>query len=336
MKHSRHSDGRRSCLVAATILSFLFVLQSTAQRYSVNAIGYVDVDLVAGSNLVANPLNAGDPSVSNLFRALPDGSLFFAWDKSLQTFGPTNRFVEGVGWVPGTAALPGGEGAFLWVPQATRITFVGEPWWSNLGCTTFPAGATISSIWPLLSCALCGGFTDPCWVDPPEGTTVSRWDPVGQRFLEGNLFLPGSGWLPEDPRLAPGEAALFESPAAFMARVPTSGTFAQSVRVIRPWRRGTDFGFQFWAEGSVTHCLRRTANLNSNQWETVLTQAGPPGGGWVTVSDAGATNSACFYQLDCLRLLNPSRNGITFSFQFHDEDAVSYQVSRKLSLSAPQ
>jgi hypothetical protein len=32
---------------------------------------------------------------------------------------------------------------------------------------------------------------------------------------------------------------------------------------------------------------------------------------------------------------NPSRNGAGFSFQFHAEDGVSYQVSRKSSLADP-
>lgn len=336
MKFKLSPPGRLRFLVATTVLCGLCPSRAPAQTYSVNAVGYVDRDLIAGYNLVANPVNAGDHSISNLFRDMPDGSLFVPWEKSLQAFGATNRFVAGVGWVPGTAQLPGGDGAFLWVPGPTRVTFVGEPWWySRSSCTTFPVGATISSIWPLLSCGLCVGFTDPCPIDPPDGLAVARWDPVGQRFLDSDLYLSGFGWLPEEPRLAPGEAALFQSLTPFMARAPSPAGTAPPVRLVKPWRTGTNFGFQFWAEASVNHCLRRSTDLNSNRWETVLTELGPPGGGWVTVTDPVATNATCFYRLDCLRLLNPSRNGTTFSFQFHAEDGVSYQVSRKSSLTDP-
>jgi len=49
----------------------------TQTRYSVNVVGYSDADFVAGSNLVANPLNAGNNTLSNLFDGVPSGSLLF-------------------------------------------------------------------------------------------------------------------------------------------------------------------------------------------------------------------------------------------------------------------
>ena len=306
MKLKPTPAGRLRFLVAGGILACLCACQARAQQYAVNDVGYVDLDLIAGYNLVANPLNAGDHSISNLFPTVPDGSLFVPWDKPLQTFGPTNRFVAGVGWMPGTVQLPGGEGAFLWVPRATRVTFVGEPWlWLLAGCTTFPVGTTISSIWPLLTCGFCGGFTDPCpiTITPPDGLTVARWDRVGQRFLDGDMYLSGFGWLPEEPRLAPGEAALFQSPAPFSLRSPATGGMAQSVRLVKPWLSGTNFSMQFWGQGPVSHSLQRTTNLSSNRWETIQTLTGPLGIGWITVTDPAATNAVCFYRLDCLRLL---------------------------------
>lgn len=335
MKLKPTSAGRLRFLVAGGILACLCASQAPAQQYAVNAVGYVDLDLIVGFNLVANPLHAGDHSISNLLPEMPDGSLFVPWDKPLQTFGPTNRFVAGAGWVPGTAQLPGGEGAFLWVPRATRVTFVGEPWsYSLASCTTFPVGATISSIWPLLG---CGMFCDPepCAAVPPDGMTVFKWDPVAQSYLESAMFLSGVGWLPEEPRLAPAEAVLFQSPEVFRAKSPAADGWVQPVRLVNPRHGGANFQAQFWAEGSVSYRLQRTTNLDSRQWMTVLTQTGPSGGGWITVTDPAATNAVCFYRLDCLRLLNPSRNGASFSFQFHAEDGVSYQVRRKSSLADP-
>jgi hypothetical protein len=341
MKLALSSGGRLNLLVAVTVLVCLNAAPASAQVYSVNAVGYVDVNLAAGSNLVANPLNAGDNSISNLFRAVPAGSLYYPQDPASPDSGTTPRFDEAVGWVPGSAQLPGGAGAFLWLPQATRVSYVGEPWLSTLSsCARIPAGESVSAIWPLLS---CGGWIcpdPPCSAVPPDGFGVARWDPARQQFLAPIIYIDGFGWLGSDldisePRLAPGEAALFLSPSSFWVRAPGNAGMTASVQIHGPRRAGADFSFRFQAQSAVSYSLLRCSNLASNAWETIATQAGPPGGGWVDVADPAATNAACFYRLDCLRLFNSLRSGSTFSFQFHAQEGVSYHVRRKTSLTDP-
>src|SRR5262245_28579390 len=68
-------------------LAAIFVLvaggltQVLAQpRYSANFVGYRDADFFAGSNLVANPFDAGNNTLSNLFAGVPSGSYFLHWN----------------------------------------------------------------------------------------------------------------------------------------------------------------------------------------------------------------------------------------------------------------
>src|SRR5687767_11770111 len=65
--------------------------------YSVNALGYVDVNFVAGSNLIANPLFSRDNTVSNLFRDVPNGTYFRHWLNS-GSFDAPNYYNSATGW----------------------------------------------------------------------------------------------------------------------------------------------------------------------------------------------------------------------------------------------
>src|SRR4051812_16391046 len=85
------------------ILTLFFGLATAAsiqaQIYSVNMVGYADVDFVAGSNLVANPFNAGNNTVSNLFRGVPDGTMFIRGNRGPELrFEPTNQYSAVSGW----------------------------------------------------------------------------------------------------------------------------------------------------------------------------------------------------------------------------------------------
>jgi hypothetical protein len=97
--------------------------------YSLNIVGYVNVDVAAGLNLISNPLKPsnGNYNITNTI-SLPDtadGAAIFtwggaAWDSVIPTW-----FGGGIGWDPATDILLG-ESFFLQTPVATRITFVGE------------------------------------------------------------------------------------------------------------------------------------------------------------------------------------------------------------------
>jgi hypothetical protein len=122
---------RTKTLYLSALLGAVSIATSVAQTvYSVNAVGYVNVTLVPGFNMVANPLDAGAGlnTVPNLFSAMPNGSYVYKFDSSAggyitgaKAFGRWNASATNINLIPG-------EGAFVKNPTATNIiiTFVGE------------------------------------------------------------------------------------------------------------------------------------------------------------------------------------------------------------------
>ncbi len=112
---------------------------SVAQTvYSVNSVGYVNVTLLNGYNLISNPLNGTNNAINTVIPVAPDQSIIARWDNANQTFFPADTYyVFGVndpanGWYdggfnPSTTVINPGVGFFLQNPGGTAtITFVGE------------------------------------------------------------------------------------------------------------------------------------------------------------------------------------------------------------------
>ncbi len=325
-------------LAGVTLAGLLSAAQGIAQVYSLNIIGYGDVNLVAGSNLVANPLNAGNNAISNVFRDLPSGSFYLPWDTATQSFGTPNQFAEGTGWSDGAAQLIWPVGGFLWLPVARKISLVGEPSWPLVGCANYPAGTTVSGMFPELPCEFC--FL-PCPEPRPDGTIASLWRRDTQSFTE-YFFIADFGWYPDKPILGFGEAAMFVSPRAFGARslLSSSGPVGPAITLRNPLRTvavdGSKFSFRFWAPTALDFMVQRSSGQSLNAWSPVLQQSAPPGGGWVTITDTNATNAVNCYRVDTLitlQMMNPARVGSTFRFQFYSKAGVTYKIRRTQSLT---
>lgn len=195
-------------------------VQGFAQRYSENAVAYFDSYLVAGSNLVANPFDSGNNTISNLFRGVPSGSFFLHWTGGAVGFYPTNHFSSETGWTDGTRTLVRPQGGFLWLPVATRITFVGEPW-PLLCLFGFPPGPAVLAMIP--SSEPGPGFC-PSW-PPPENLQIRKWNRQEQRFNDDEHYIYQSviGWVPEPPTLALDEAAFIFNPESRAWTVGAAG-----------------------------------------------------------------------------------------------------------------
>jgi hypothetical protein len=333
---SMRSHHKGSLRLAALLLLVLGgLMPGIAQtRYSANIVGYSDADFVAGSNLVANPFNTGNNTVSNLFAGLPSGSFFLPWDPLSGTFGPANEFTSQAGWTDGTAMLRRPEGAFLWLPAPKRITFVGQPWPPS--CITYLPGVSLITFMPQYSCGLCAGVND-CLISPPEDTIVQKWDRQGQHWGVYHHLNAELGWYPDivAPTLAPDEAAITFFPSPFTARYP--GFYGpQPARLAGPSREGTNFTFRFLSVSAESYSVQRSFNLGTGPWRTILTETASPINGVITVTVPAESNEAAFYRLATLRLLNPSRAGSQFQFQFYAEEGVHYRVSRSPTLSPGQ
>jgi len=116
--------------------------------FSVNAVGYVNVTLKPGFNLVGNPLVASDNTVGGLAAGISDGTSvqIFKLKANASGFDTASLDPFGGGWTGAAATqnlLPG-EGVFIRNPGTTdrTWTFVGEVMQGTL-TNAYPAGFSI-------------------------------------------------------------------------------------------------------------------------------------------------------------------------------------------------
>jgi hypothetical protein len=111
-------------LLVGAALAVTAVTASAETIYSSNVVGYVHLDLVAGWNLVANPLDAGVNTLNNLMQGVPDGTQVFKMENGAWNAGSAYdaEFEE---WSDDYTINPG-EGMFVMVNEPCTITFVGE------------------------------------------------------------------------------------------------------------------------------------------------------------------------------------------------------------------
>ena len=299
-------------------------------RYSLNTVGYADAQFYAGSNLIANPFNAGNNSISNLLRDLPAGSIYLPWTRERSEFGPPNTLTSESGWTTPDATLLRRDAGFLWVPEARTVSFVGEPWPGM--CFQFTPGFTASGVIPKYACGFCADFTE-CQINPEM--QIAQWDRATQQFKTSEYMLD-IGWYPTQPTLTADEAAVIFIPAAsgVLARSFGPSTTIGEVPLLNPRLDGTNFHFEFPSANGVTYVVQRSDNIAAGRWETVLTATTTTAGAFIPV-DVPAGGKAAFYRLHAVRLLNPSRTGTSFQFQFYAELGTQYQVSRSPALEQP-
>ena len=127
--------------------------------------------------------------------------------------------------------------------------------------------------------------------------------------------------------------AIFYSSAQFTAKYPGFNKSESVVKLSLPSSDGANFVFQFASTSGVTYSAQRSTSLGSGSWRTILTDTAIPINGVITVSVPVKAENAAFYRMYTLRLVNPSRTGSEFRFQFYAENGTRYLITRKTSLS---
>ncbi len=106
--------------------------------YSLNIVGYVNVPIKTGFNLIANPLDNGTNDLNSLFPTAGFGDVIFAFSGGTFT---QSAFLGS--WSPNLTLLPGG-GVFYQAGAPFTNTFVGNVMTGNL-TNPIPAGFSIKS-----------------------------------------------------------------------------------------------------------------------------------------------------------------------------------------------
>jgi hypothetical protein len=116
---------RTKTLLLTAALSAVGLSTSMAQSvFSVNAVGFVTVDVPKGLSMIANPLKAPTNTIAALFASAADGTTIYKYDGTSFSI---NTFDLGEWGNPAETLVPG-EGAFIRNSSAATfpITFVGE------------------------------------------------------------------------------------------------------------------------------------------------------------------------------------------------------------------
>lgn len=124
---------RTKALLLAAVFGVAGLATSFAQVYSVNAVGYVNVTLSEGYNLIANPLQATSMTIGDLINpsVVVNNMAAFKFNNTSQQYQIANYDMDIFGgWDdPAAFTLAPGEGMFVLVPAGAgqRVnTFVGE------------------------------------------------------------------------------------------------------------------------------------------------------------------------------------------------------------------
>src|ERR1051325_11125066 len=116
---------------------------------SLNVIGYVSTTLPPGFSMIANPLDTPKNTVTEMFKAWPDGTTFSKFDTRF--FKLAENGVQGAKWTNPGERLGPGEGGIFFNPTEDykSLSFAGEVRQGNLS-VPIPAGFSIrSSLVPL-------------------------------------------------------------------------------------------------------------------------------------------------------------------------------------------
>ena len=205
---------RTKTLLLTAALSVAGIATSLAQTpvYSVNAVGYVNKDLVPGFNLIANPLdNKTGNTIQNLFGTGIQGTI--PNNLTVYHFNPdTDAFVtavyddvDGV-FLPTAAAntvINPGNGVFVRNPTQNniRVTFVGEVEQGAESNQQLPQGFSIKA-----STVPVAGTVASMNLPAAQGDRIFEWNTTTQQFVTSQFDDVDNAWLPQVPTLEVGEA----------------------------------------------------------------------------------------------------------------------------------
>jgi len=202
-------------LSAAALVAGIITSQAQSSNvFSANIVGYVNVTNAANQfALLANPLDAGNNTLTNLFPSAPNGTLVEVWNGT--GFTPSTKSFAG--WTVNLTVAPG-QGFFIKFPAAGTNTFVGNILVPNGGSFT---NVLTSGLFTLNGSPI--PYTDTLTgtnLNLPQvnGTLVETWNGTG--------YVPATksfaGWT-VNPTIQPGQG-FFLKPAA-------SGNWVQTLNV---------------------------------------------------------------------------------------------------------
>ena len=215
------------------------VISTQAQVYSQNVVGYYNLNLVAGYNMVANQFTVGNSNgLNEIFPSIPDSTFVYQWNGSGYTItiydtgggstAPAQSWYMGDYSTPtNQPVLVPGLGAFLLLPSAVTNTVVGTVVSSNVnnlvsgynlvGSSLPVGGASTNSLFNM------AGLPDSSFIYQWNGSayTISIFD------TGGGSTPPAQSWYMSDYSTPTNALSLKVGEGAFFL-LPSSWTWTQS------------------------------------------------------------------------------------------------------------
>jgi hypothetical protein len=201
-------------LAAAALAAGLATSVAQSNVYSLNIVGYVNVGLTSGFQMVANQMDFDGTGTNNTVNTvfgtnLPTGSSVVAFSGG--GFLPAALYSK-AGWGGNTngvnPALQPGGGVFVFAASAKTVTFVGNV---MTGTTTNAYGSGFNVIGSEIPQA--GKVTTDLSLVPPTGSTVVKFNPATQLYLPAYLYSK-AGWGTNEPSVGVAESFWLSSSGA--------------------------------------------------------------------------------------------------------------------------
>jgi hypothetical protein len=192
------------------------IATSSAQVYSLNVVGYVNVTVPAnGFYMVANQLDTGNNTLGNVIPTASDGAQFYKYNGTYTT---ATYDATLPGWDNPAVTLNPGEGGFFHNNTASpvTVTFVGEVKQGTLN-NQLPAGFAIrSSIVPQQGTLQDLGIPITGTGSPSDGDQVYVYNGT---YTSSTFDSTIPGWdtpgSPGGPTVAVGQAFFIKSATAY-------------------------------------------------------------------------------------------------------------------------
>jgi hypothetical protein len=215
----------KTILLSAAVLAAGLSAVSAQSVFSVNAVGYVNVPVINGYQVIANPLNNSNNTLNVILPAVADNTKIYRFNPTSQTFGAAITFffdpdVNAGAWDPNVVLAPG-EAVFLFSPVAATLTFVGEVPQGTL-LNPLPANFSLrSSIVPQ-----SGGISSVLGLAAADNDSVYFFNPATQSYPAPFRFFfdPDTNtgaWDPSEPSVAVGQGFFFKNTSGIANRTWT-------------------------------------------------------------------------------------------------------------------
>jgi len=215
-------------LIAAAALAAGIISSSAQGVYSLNVVGYVNLTLQPGFNMIANPLDFDGTGTNNTIAGvfgtnLPSGSTVYLWVPASGTYVASSYAPAGKGGSPvwdsvSTNSLNPGQGCFVnlasSVTSPITVTVVGNVLQGSLANPNIPATGGFGLLGSQVP--LAGGLQTVLNYTPTSGDVIEPWDPTNQVFGTPYSYAPaGKGgspvWSPSEPVINVGQGFFLDA-----------------------------------------------------------------------------------------------------------------------------